>query len=169
MRVAEILAPLARSGGYLRAREDGSLEYVGPKRLLTDEIRDLIRTHKVEILTWLRTPAAELPPEDRLAFDYQRTLPDWELNRIFESRKPDRGDDVREMLDAFTSSGIDLQLDGEFVRCVIPRWNGWERVVETLRDRRQEIREELMRSPAAGQMKEGSFPTDVRSTAEVTV
>ncbi len=169
MRVAEILAPLARSGGYLRAREAGSLEYVGPKHLLTDEIRDLIRAHKEEILTWLRTPAAELPPEDRLAFGYQRTLPDWELDRIFESQRPDRSDDVREMLDAFTSSGIDMRLHGDVIRCRIPRWNGWERVVETLRDRRQEIREELIRSPAAGRMKEGTFPTDINSTVEVTV
>ena len=169
MRVAEILAPLARSGGYLRAREAGSLEYVGPKGLLTDEIRDLIRNHKVEIRTWLRTPAAELPPEDRLAFDYQRTLPDWELDRIFESQRPHRCDDVREMLRAFTGSGIDLRLHGDVVRCRIPRWEGWQRVADELRDRRQEIRDELIRSPGTGRMKEGSFPTTAKTFAEVTI
>ncbi len=171
MTVAELVASIACAdpGGYLRVVDDETIEYCGPRGLLTDALRAEIRRRKTDIVAWLRTPADVQPREDRLLFDYDpNTLPP-EWSEAAQARPSVDTSDVREMLRAFTSSGIDLRLHGDLICCRIPRWDGWQRVVDGLRDRRQEIQKELMRSPAAGRMKEGSFPTDINSTVEVTV
>ncbi len=112
---------------------------------------------------------AELTVQEKDALGYRRTLTDEELEGIHADRDLDGTDDIREMLDAFTSSGIDLRLHDDVIRCRIPRWgDDWRRVADALRDRHREIHEELIRSPAAGRMKEGSF-SDIRGTVEVTV
>ncbi len=52
MEAQEILATLQQRGATVRALQDGRLE-VAPRRVLNDELRVAIRSHKREILTEL--------------------------------------------------------------------------------------------------------------------
>ncbi len=85
MTVAELMGHIARRGGHLEVADDCGLDFVGPADLLTDELRNEIRTRKDEIVCWLRTPFADHPVVDQLALDYERTLPDWLIERIHET------------------------------------------------------------------------------------
>ena len=168
MTIVGLVGRLAAGGAWFSV-EGERVRYHGPQRLLTDALRVFVEARREDLVAFLRKTEDEMTIAEKEALGYRRTLTDEELEGIHADRDLDDTDDVREMLDAFTSAGIDLCLRGDVIRCRIPRWEGWERVADTLRDWRQEIREELIRSPAAGRMKEGSFPTDIKSTVEVTV
>ena len=85
MTVAHFVASIARAGGYLSVTADGGIDYVGPESVLTDAVRDEIRLNKSAIVAWLRTPFSDQPVVDQLALDYERTLPDWLIERIHET------------------------------------------------------------------------------------
>ena len=68
MTVAELLAGVAKEGGYLTV-EEGRVRYHGPKASIEDR-RDEIRSRKTEIIAWLQTPAKDQPVEDLVALDY---------------------------------------------------------------------------------------------------
>ena len=85
MTVAQLVGSIARAGGYLRVLQGGTLEYVGPQKVLTDTLREQIRERREAIIAWLRTPIDEQPVADQLALDYERTLPDWLLEQIHET------------------------------------------------------------------------------------
>ena len=114
MRVTELTGGLARRGAYLRILDDGRIEYVGPRGLLTDELRAEIRTRREEIIAWLRTPIHALPKQNRLALDYEPTLPREYLDSIWETHRKALHreslgplvDVVREWLEALRECGI---------------------------------------------------------------
>ena len=83
MRVAELVCSIAAAGGDLCVVDRDGLEYVGPRALLTDELRHEIRSRKDEIIAWLRTPLDALSKEDQLALGYEPTLPRATLDAIF--------------------------------------------------------------------------------------
>lgn len=64
MGAPDILSWLAGRGLTVRPRPDGNLE-VSPRRLLTDEARQLIREHKAELLTALADPLPDPVTEAR--------------------------------------------------------------------------------------------------------
>ena len=69
-RPAEIIAAIVRDGGYLEVAGDRLVYRSYPDALpLSDEMCGLIRDHRAELVGWLRTPAADLPPEDLEALD----------------------------------------------------------------------------------------------------
>ncbi len=114
MRVAELVGRLAREGARLQVLNNDRVEYVGPQRLLTDELRAEIQARRHEILAWLRIPINALPKEDLLALDYEPTLPREYLDLIWETRRKALHqeslgpliDVVREWLEALRKSGI---------------------------------------------------------------
>jgi len=67
---ADLLARLARAGARLRVVDGNHIEYLGPRRVLTDEIRAEVRRLKVELVAWLRSPASRLPVADLEALDF---------------------------------------------------------------------------------------------------
>ena len=70
MRVARVLASLAKQGAYVRVLDGDRLEYVGPAELLTDDVRAVLREWRPEVVAWLRTPATEQPAGDLELFDF---------------------------------------------------------------------------------------------------
>ncbi len=114
MRVAELMGGLARRGAYLRVLDDGRVEYIGPRGLLTDDLRSEIQARRHEIVDWLRIPIHALPKEDQLALDYEPTLPREYLDSIWEAHRralhrESLGplvDVVREWLEALRECGI---------------------------------------------------------------
>lgn len=72
MSVAEMLAQMAKApgaqGGRLRIVDGDGLEYVGPREILTDEVRRYVRAHHADLVAWLRSPVSR---EDGPLFDYE--------------------------------------------------------------------------------------------------
>ena len=70
-RPAEIIAAIVRNGGYLEVAGDRLVYRSHPDAIpLTDELCALIRDHRDELVSWLKTPAADLPAEDLEALDF---------------------------------------------------------------------------------------------------
>ncbi len=89
MTVAQLVGSIARAGGYLRVLQGGTLEYVGPQKVLTDTLREQIRERREAIIAWLRTPIDEQPRVDQLALDYEPTLDEHTRARLFDDSIPD--------------------------------------------------------------------------------
>ncbi len=71
--IPELLNVIAGRGGRLTTEND-RLEYVGPADGLDDETRGLIRANRDDLFAWLRTPAEDLPIDDKVAMGWAVNL-----------------------------------------------------------------------------------------------